>query len=888
MKNLFLLLMVALSTVFTASAQTDTSFLYKTSAIATKLLADKAPEKVYLHLNKPSYYPGDTIWFKTYTVVGDKHQLSGGSGVLYVELIKPNDSIIYHINLKLINGLAYGEFPLKADAPAGMYRVRAYTNWMRNWGSEYFYDQPVIVGDASAVAIPPTMPFTVSFKPEGGETLVAGLRTRVAVKCVAANGFGLAAEGKVLDGENNPVADFKTQHAGMAVFAFTPAAGKSYHAEVVVADGRKQTAQLPAATQRGFSLLVNKNGTDSIYLKVAASEDEMKASQHNTFYLVAQQAGKVCYTASFKLEDPIFSALIDKKRFGTGVAQFMLFGPDAGLLNQRIAFIRTDDTLAASLKLNTLAGTTRGKMELAIKAGAGKPALGSFSVSVVSLGQMAANVDYAPGIESQLLLSSDIKGWVEDPGYYFNHVSDVSEADLDVLMMAQSYRHDWLKLQASVATPDNYRIEKGLTITGVVASVGGKPLPGGKISFLDLPEKVMLDTVAGADGHFRFENISVSDTAKIVIKGTTKRNGPYVGVKLDMPNMPAVDKLSDVPAPVAIAAAPAAAQQPVVLNMGLLKAFPTLAQGLTHALPDVKETDGKLYYQGDVLRLMVDGKPFGQSGLKYLAPFDLEAVGIIPSAGTDASGNKMLPVLKITTNLKIGIGGKQLKQVNVTTTRVKKPVVAHSENLNGPGVAEQIIKGEDVVGLHSMRDLTGIFRSGIWVTNQGVPINPHTPKNPARAGQMSVILDGEVINDPFEIDGLFLQNINTIEVLSSPRTTMIYGDEIGSGGAIIITTKTAEDMGPNDYASGFSKRRVGGLHIPAHFFSPVYKSPKSATDAPDLRDAIYWNPDVATDSDGKASFTWYNSDAQGTYEVIIDGIDVEGHLAHATLTYKVE
>lgn len=888
MKNLILLPLILLLAVSTVFAQTDTSFLYKTTAIATKLLADKAPEKVYLHLNKPSYYPGDTIWFKAYTVVGDKHQLSGGSGVLYAELIKPNDSVVYHINLKLTNGLAYGEFPLKADAPAGVYRVRAYTNWMRNWGSEYFFDQPVIVGDASAVAVPPTMPFNVTFKPEGSEQPVAGLRSRVAVKCVAANGFGLAASGKIMDADNNQVAEFKTQHAGLAVFAFTPEAGKTYHADVVIADGRKQTIQLPVTAQRGFTLLVNKSGPDSIYLKVAASEAEMKASQHNTFYLVAQQGGRVCYTASFKLEDPIFSTTIDKKRFGSGVAQFMLFGPNADLLNQRIAFIRTGDTLATSLKLNTQTAAARGKMELAIKAGAGKPALGSFSVSVVSLGQMTANIDYAPTIESQLLLSSDVKSWVEDPGYYFSRVVDLSESDFDILMMSQIYKHDWVKYQASALDTNIYKLEKGLTITGVIKTLTGKPLPNGHVSFLDLPEKVMIDTTGDANGHFRLTDINISDTVKVVIKGTTKRNGPYVKVQLDRPDIPTLDKIISLPAPVKAPVTAPPELQPIILNMELLKAFPSIAQGLTHASAELKEVDGKLRYQDDLLRVVIDSRPFGQAELRYFSPFDLEAVSIIPSAGIAPDGKKISPVLNLITKAKAGTNGKQLKEVKVTSTRYRKPVVTHSENLNGPGVADQVIKGDDLVGSYTISQLVGILRGGIWVTTSGVPINPHSAKSPMHAGPMSVILDGEIINDPGELSAIFLQNIAIIEVLSSPRTVMLYGDEIGSGGAIIITTKTPEDMGPNDYLSGFSKTRVSGLHVSKQFYSPVYNTPKKATDAPDLRDAIYWNSDVATDDDGKAALTWYNSDAQGTYEVIIEGIDVDGHLTHATLTYKVE
>ena len=105
-----------------------------------------AAEKVYLHLNKFNYDFGDTIWYKAYTVIGQQHQLSALSGVLYVELVNPDDSVVTRQTLNLISGVAWSDIPLPVTLKPGNYHVRAYTRWMRNSGPAYFFNQNVVIG----------------------------------------------------------------------------------------------------------------------------------------------------------------------------------------------------------------------------------------------------------------------------------------------------------------------------------------------------------------------------------------------------------------------------------------------------------------------------------------------------------------------------------------------------------------------------------------------------------------------------------------------------------------------------------------------------------------------------------------------------------------------
>lgn len=110
-------------------------------------------EKIYLHMDKPYYALGDTIWFKGYLTVGPRHQLSSLSGAMYVELINDRDSLLQQLKLPVTAGMVMGDFILGDDFQQGNYRIRAYTQWMRNTGDEYFFDHTFLVGDGGSSVI---------------------------------------------------------------------------------------------------------------------------------------------------------------------------------------------------------------------------------------------------------------------------------------------------------------------------------------------------------------------------------------------------------------------------------------------------------------------------------------------------------------------------------------------------------------------------------------------------------------------------------------------------------------------------------------------------------------------------------------------------------------
>lgn len=119
-------------------------------SIKSKLSAyqQKLPEdRVYVQFDKPFYEPGDNIWFTTYVRDGQTMKASNKSDIVHVEFLNPKGTIEKSINIIAKNGVAAGDFALDAEALGGMYKVRAYTNWMKNEGVDNVFEKELQVQD---------------------------------------------------------------------------------------------------------------------------------------------------------------------------------------------------------------------------------------------------------------------------------------------------------------------------------------------------------------------------------------------------------------------------------------------------------------------------------------------------------------------------------------------------------------------------------------------------------------------------------------------------------------------------------------------------------------------------------------------------------------------
>jgi len=495
-------------------------------------------EKVYLHMDKPYYALGDTIWFKGYVTIGSRHQLSALSGALYVDLITEKDSLIRSLKLPITSGMVVGNFILGDDFKEGSYRIRSYTQWMRNAGEDYFFDRTITVGNpanAKQKAGKGQKNLTqsdVQFFPESGN-LVNGISSRVAFKAVGIDGLGAAIKGKIVDNANNELAEFETLHAGMGSFLLRPEAGKTYSAQVSFADGTAKTIALPKALGEGYVLSVYQPNKDSVLVRINASA----SAQQTALNFIAQTGGETIFASPVKIASPVTSIWLEKKSFPTGITQFTIFNSNGEPLNERIAFIRSNDLMQLNLKTaNTnYKSKERVLVNLYAKDSKGNGIAGNFSVAVIDESKVPVDKSLESSIFSNILLTSDLKGYIEKPNYYFTTETEEVNKALDNLMLTQGYRRfTWKELANTINTKPVFRAEGlGVTISGTVQTLGHKILPGANVMLMSLKAGVTKGTTTDENGRFKFDGIFMTDSIKFAIQARTAKNSDKVKIILD-------------------------------------------------------------------------------------------------------------------------------------------------------------------------------------------------------------------------------------------------------------------------------------------------------------------------------------------------------------------
>ena len=520
--------------------------LLKINHQLNKWAKEQPVEKVHLQMDKPYYAAGDDIWFKAYVVRGSDLKLSALSGMVNVELIDEKDSIKQSVKLLLNHGVADGDFALPDTLHAGNYHIRAYTNYMRNAGNAYFFNRaiPIInpihqTKQATVKTQQSSGKIDVQFFPEGGD-LVDGISTKVAFKAVGPDGLGTDIKGTVTDDKGQQAASFSSTHLGMGVFEMTPSAGVIYQAKVIYPDGSTTVLPLPEVIDRGRVLSIADDGAGNLQVKVSASGLLLTGrSGGRQLTLVAQSAGKIYYTEKTKAGVAVSSFVVPKSTFPSGIAQFTLFTPQGEPLNERLVFIRNPDQLDLTLTTDQRTSAPRQKVTITLDAKNEdhQPVEGDFSVSVTDETKVPVNEDSENNILANLLLTSDLRGYVEQPAYYFNKPEAQTRADLDALMLTQGYhRFEWRQILRNEFAPERYLPERSLRVSGTVLTPAGKPVVKGMVKLFDLDNaQFTRDTITDEHGRFAFTDLSFDDSIRFIIQARTSENKKNVDIKMDKP-----------------------------------------------------------------------------------------------------------------------------------------------------------------------------------------------------------------------------------------------------------------------------------------------------------------------------------------------------------------
>ncbi|WP_426668871.1 carboxypeptidase-like regulatory domain-containing protein [Mucilaginibacter sp. McL0603] len=492
-------------------------------------------EKAYLHFDKPYYATGDTIYFKAYVTMGERLDLSQLSGILHVDLIGTTNKTEQSLKLPLANGLGWGDFALPDTLPKGNYRIRAYTQWQRNEGN--YFEQTIPVGSVHNQKVPESSTARskavnakadIQFFAEGGN-LINGIRSKIALKAVGINGLGIGAKGVVIDNSGREVTSFASTHLGMGYFYLEPEASKTYKANITFADGTQNTIDLPLADVKGIDLSINNDSLPKATVKIEASPVYFKENKGKDYALLIYSGG-FATTVTVKLDSILTTLEILKRHLHTGITRVTLFSQTNEPLCERLMFVQNFDQLNLNLNSDKQFYSSRGKvsMKLNAKNRADSTVMGHFSVSVVDENKVPVDENTETTILTDLLLTSDLKGTVEQPNYYFTSITEEKLKNLDLVMLTHGYRKfEWKQVMADSYPPLAWQPEKSLQISGTAENLFGKPLAKAPVALISFQPKSLTNTIADDKGHFFFDNLLFTDSIKLILQASNAKGKKY-------------------------------------------------------------------------------------------------------------------------------------------------------------------------------------------------------------------------------------------------------------------------------------------------------------------------------------------------------------------------
>ncbi|HSZ87467.1 MAG TPA: hypothetical protein VK787_15650 [Puia sp.] len=428
-------------------------------------------EKVYVQTDKQVYSTGQTIWYKIYaTAYGTPATLSK---IVHLQLIDSNGKIIIQNKLPLVNGNAHGDIELPENVATNNYQLRCFTEWMLNFDESGIFHKTIYVKNLSDTTR--NQPekklvrkkYDVQFFPEGGD-LIDNITTNVAFKATDQYGFPVQVYGEIKDDEQTLVDSFKTFHDGMGKFSFHPLARHSYYAIVHLPNNGERKISLPAIKHSGIGIKIIEQSENAFTAEIIYHETN-PGQYHDILVAAYQQNGKVA-TYPLELLPGINLFNFSKKDFTTGILRLTFFDINNVPLAERILFLHQKDELQIQLQKDTISFVPKTKSSITFQITGADRRIDKTNLSVsITDADKVLEDSAAENIYSALLLSSELKGRINNPAYYFLNDADSVRDALDLVMLTNGWRHfEWKQIINNEPIALKYPVEDSLYIAGKI------------------------------------------------------------------------------------------------------------------------------------------------------------------------------------------------------------------------------------------------------------------------------------------------------------------------------------------------------------------------------------------------------------------------------------
>lgn len=862
-------------------------------------------EKIYVHTDRNYYMGGDTIWLRAHVVDAASHRPVSMSKYVYVELKAPSDSLLSRVKIKEQDGVYSGYIPLPQDLIEADYTLTAYTYFMQNAGSDYFFKENLTIGSPlstkytigtrynyddrtgnlhilfsyldkqtgepaplknarittadgktaeytsatqASITLSPKQQrassylyvafdqyrkyvripnfaddYDVTFHPEGGY-LVPESACRVAFKAIDCKGSATDISGHIEDVNGKEVARFSSLHSGMGFFTLYPQAGMKYTAVCHTPDGNEKRFSLPEVSTTATVLKVTPNG-NSIGISAAGVNRDCQ--------VVIHERGNYLLSATFDSDRK--ELFLRKSDLPTGVVNAVLFDSEWNPLSERLFFIDNDGGYKVSLQPDKRQYATRQRVSLSVSLDGYALPQGNYSISVTDAKIVSA--DTLAGIGPSLLLTSELRGHIEEPGYYFNPSNDNRLEALDALMLTQGWRrYDVPAIVRGNYAQPSYEVEIGQEVTGVIRSKWrNAPEAGAMVNVLVPKYRYGGLFEADSAGKFRCNGFDFPENTTLLLLAFNRK-----GERI-FPNFTfdSTEASPDTP-------------------FQLPAAFSTVTNEETRQPWENFVDQQEIRYQYNGMSVTLDEVII--KGFKVRPPEDhYEAIAFRSFDYKEMEKKGATSVEEILR----GIAGIRITHDGYLFYR-NEPLALF---VDGVLQTSKAASDEDFY----------TYKDQEVIETPGMPSKGNIPK--LSSGHTSVAMGlGSNYESPMSIiNNISFDMVRRVDFLQKSQA-MMFG-EGAKGGAVMITTKRGNEIESSDFRS-YRAITPLGYQQKAVFYSPRYDT-EAALNATmlDLRPTLYWNPCVPIDKDGKSEVSFYTSDSAGTsYDVKIEGVTDGGDM----------
>jgi hypothetical protein len=475
-------------------------------------------EKVFIHTNKTTYFSDENIWFKAYVAIDATNSSSLYTTNLLVNLLNDQGDVISSKTVFIQNGIGSGDFLINKDLKGGRYYIQAFTNLMKNFGSENTYIQQIEVISPSNTTELPSFDvssgiYDIQVFPESGY-LLENAENIIGIKA-SINGKGQTYSGTIVNSKGKEISTFKGNEFGFSRSIFFYDINETYKA-ILKFNTVEKSIDIPTANKNGIIFNVDNTDKSKIKITLKSNAETLPTLKKDTLALLVYRNNYICAAVSMALDNNFKTTqdlFFEKNKMLYGVNTVTLFKNNVPIAERKFFIEKPDDQTNVKVTKHSIANDS---ISYKIKASGSNniSLIANLSIAVVSENSTIYNEQQ--NIKTAFLLSPYIKGPVENPAFYFNSANEDRNIYLDLLLLSQGWTSYTLAEKIKYLNPKGiYQFENGFTINGTIQ----KYPKNYEIGILSKQNRLVAFSKIDEANTFTFKNVFAykNETVKIAL-----------------------------------------------------------------------------------------------------------------------------------------------------------------------------------------------------------------------------------------------------------------------------------------------------------------------------------------------------------------------------------